>query len=131
MTLVQIVAIVVSGLLLVVVVDLVRRQRLREEYSVVWILCATALLILSLWRESLHLLAGWLDVFYPPAVLLLVLVLFVFVACLSFSVTISRQSAQIERLAEEVAILAARLRETNDDADGRPARESPAAPRQG
>lgn len=108
---VQVVAIVVSVVLLIVVLDLVRRRKLSEEYSIVWILCATALLVFSIWRESLHLVAGWLGVFYPPAVLLLVLVLFVFLACLAFSVVISRQSVQIERLAEEVAILAARDRE--------------------
>jgi hypothetical protein len=108
---VQLAAILVSLTLLVVVLDLVRRRKLSEEYSVVWIVCAAALLVLSIWRDSLHVVAGWLGVFYPPAVLLLVLVLFVFLACLAFSVVISRQSAQIERLAEEVAILSARERE--------------------
>ena len=48
---------------------------------------------------------------YPPALLLLVLFLFVFVASLYFSVVISRPRQQIERLVEEVAILAARQRE--------------------
>ena len=108
---VQLAAILVSLTLLVVVLDLVRRRKLSEEYSVVWIVCAAALLVLSIWRDSLHVVAGWLGVFYPPAVLLLVLVLFVFLACLAFSVAISRQSVQIERLAEEVAILSARERE--------------------
>jgi len=111
---VQLVAIVVSAVLLLVVLDLVRRRRLSEEYSVVWIVCAAALLVLSIWRESLHVVAAWLGVFYPPAVLLLVLVVFVFVACLAFSVVISRQGREIERLAEEVALLAARQRERRD-----------------
>ena len=56
-------------------------------------------------------IAGWLGVFYPPAVLLMVLIVFVFVACLYVSVVISRQRRQIERLIEEVAIIAARQRE--------------------
>jgi hypothetical protein len=105
----QIAAIVVSTALLLTVLDLVRRRKLSEEHSVIWIVCAVALLILSIWRESLHVVADWLGVFYPPAVLLLVFS--VFTACLAFSVVISRQGAQIERLAEEVAILAAHDRE--------------------
>jgi hypothetical protein len=116
---VQVVAIVVSAALLAIVIELVRRRKLTEEYSFVWILCAVALLGLSLWRDLLHVVAHWLGVFYPPAVLLLVLIAFVFVACLYFSVVVSRQRQQIERLVEEQAILAARQRELERRTDAR------------
>ena len=117
---VQVVAIAVSAALLAIVIELVRRRKLTEEYSFVWILCAVALLGLSLWRDLLHVVAHWLGVFYPPAVLLLVLTVFVFVACLYFSVVVSRQRQQIERLAEEQAILAARQRELERRTEDRP-----------
>ena len=110
--LVQIGSVVVSGALLLLVIDLVRRRKLTEEYSFIWILCAAALLVLSLWRDILHVTARWLGVYYPPAVLLLVLILFVFVASLYFSVVISGQRRQIEHLVEELALLDQRLRET-------------------
>ena len=110
--LVQIGSVVVSGALLLLVIDLVRRRKLTEEYSFIWILCAAALLVLSLWRDILHVTARWLGVYYPPAVLLLVLILFVFIASLYFSVVISGQRRQIEHLVEELALLDQRLRET-------------------
>lgn len=113
--LVQVVAIVVSALLLVLVVELVRRRQLTEEYALIWIVCAVALLVLSVRREILHVVARWLDVHYPPALLVLVLFGFVFLASLHFSVVISRQRRQIERLVEETAILSAQLRELSDD----------------
>jgi hypothetical protein len=108
---IQIVAVVISVMLLLLVLDLVRRKKLTEEYSFVWIICALALLGLSIGRELLDLVALALGVYYPPAVLLLVLIFFVFVASLSFSVVVSRQRQQIDRLMEEVAILDARMRE--------------------
>ncbi len=111
---VQILSVAVSGALLVLVVELVRRRRLTEEYSFIWITCAVALLALSIWRNVLDAVARWLGVYYPPAVLLLVLILFVFVSLLYFSVTMSRQRQQIERLIEDVAILEARLRDADD-----------------
>ena len=117
---VQVVAIAVSAALLAIVIELVRRRKLTEEYSFVWLLCAIALLSLSLWRDLLHVVAHCLGVFYPPAVLLLVLTVFVFVACLYFSVVVSRQRQQIERLAEEQAILAARQRELEHRTEDRP-----------
>ena len=111
--LVQILAIVVSSLLLALVLELVRRRKLTEEHSFIWILCSLALLVLSIWRELMHTVAAWLGIFYPPMVLLLVLIFFVFVALLYFSVVISNQRAQIEQLMVEVAVLSAR--EPEDD----------------
>jgi len=55
--------------------------------------------------------ARWLGVYYPPAVLVLMLVAIISVASLSFSVILSRQQRQIDRLIEENAIMAAELRE--------------------
>jgi hypothetical protein len=108
---VQVVSLVVSVLLLLVVFELVRRRKLTEEYSFLWILCALALVLLSVRRQILDATARWLGVYYPPAVLLMVLILMVFVASLCFSVIVSRQRQQIERLIEETAILAAEIRE--------------------
>jgi hypothetical protein len=111
---VQIVSIAVSAALLVAVIELVRRRTLTEEYSFIWIVCATALLALSLWRNILELAATALGVHYPPAVLLLVLTLFVVVVSLYFSVVVSRQRKQIERLVEEMALLDADVREIRE-----------------
>lgn len=110
-SLLQIGAVIVSGGLLLLVIDLVRRQKLTEEYSLIWILSALALFVLSLWRDILHVTARWLGVYYPPAVLLLVLVFSVFVASLYFSVVISGQRRQIEHLVEELALLEQRVKE--------------------
>src|SRR6185503_9153781 len=98
---VQVAAVLVSLGLLLLVVELVRRHQLSEEHSLLWILCALALLLLSLWRDLLHTVARWLGIFYPPALLLLVLIAFGFIASLYFSVITSRQRRQIERLVED------------------------------
>jgi hypothetical protein len=107
---VQLVSIVVSGGLLVTVIELVRRGRLTEEYSFIWIVSAAALLVLSLWRNLLDLAASALGVHYPPAVLLLVLTFFVVIVSLYFSVVVSRHRKEIEKLVEEVALLEADIR---------------------
>ena len=108
---VQVLAVAVSALLLLLVIELVRRRLLGEEYAFVWILGALAVLTLSLWPGALDAAARWLGVRYGPALLLLILAFLVFVGLLSFSVVVSRQRSQIERLIEDVAILDARLRD--------------------
>ena len=107
----QLVGVTVSGVLLLVVLELVRRRRLSEEYSFFWILGVVALLGLSLRREILHVMARWMGVYYPPMVLVLALVLVVFIGMLYFSVVTSSLRQKVERLIEEQAILDADLRE--------------------
>ena len=109
--LVQLIGVVVSGVLLLLVLELVRRRRLSEEYSFFWILAVVVLLGLSLRRQILHVMARWLGIYYPPMVLVLALVLVVFIGLLYFSVVTSSLRRQIERLVEEQAILDADLRE--------------------
>lgn len=109
--LLQVVAVAVSVALLLLVFELVRRRKLTEEHSFIWIACALALLGLSIWRRSIDAVAVWLGISYGPAVLLLVVILFGFVGALYVSVVLSRHRAQIEKLVEDVAILEARLRE--------------------
>ncbi len=108
---VQWVSLGTSVVLLLVVLELVRRRKLTEEYSFLWIAASIALVILSARRELLDTPARWLGVYYPPMVLLMAFILLVFVASLWFSVIVSRQRRQIERLIEDTAILQAEVRE--------------------
>ena len=108
--LVQLVSIAVSAALLVAIVELVRRGKLTEDYSFIWIVCAVALFGLSLWRNLLDLAAAALGVHYPPAVLLLVLTFFVVIVSLYFSVVVSRHRKEIEKLVEELALLDEQVR---------------------
>lgn len=108
--LVQLVSIVISAALLVTIIELVRRGRLSEEYSFIWIVCAIALFALSVWRNLLDLAASVLGVHYPPAVLLLVLTFFVVIVSLYFSVVVSRHRKDIEKLVEDVALLDEQVR---------------------
>ena len=115
---VQVAAIAFSTLLLGLVLELVRRRRLTEEHSLIWVIGAIALLALSSWRNVLDVLAPVIGVHYPPALLLLALTGFVLLASLYFSVVISRQRRDIERLLEEIALLAADVRQLGGS--GRP-----------
>jgi hypothetical protein len=108
------IGLVVGVLLLLLVLELVRRRRLNEEYSLLWVACAAAVLAISLRRDILDRTARWLGVYYPPSLLLLVLLVVVFVGSLSISVVLSRHRRQIERLMEDTAILSAEVRELRD-----------------
>jgi hypothetical protein len=115
---VEIAGAAISAVLMIVVIELVRRRKLTEEYSLLWIFAALGLFGLSFSRTFLHRAAAWLGIYYPPAILLLALVGSVFAALLYFSVVVSRQRQQIERLIEEVGLLSAEVRDLQKETGG-------------
>ena len=117
---VSIVGAIASVALIGVILELIRRRRLRERYALLWLLTGIALLVLSLWREGLNTIAGWAGVTgYPPAVLFALGLLFVIVVLLHYSTVISKLSDQNTILAQRLALLEAELAERQVE---RPAR---------
>jgi hypothetical protein len=109
MDIVKIIAITGSGLIFLMVIELIRRNHLKERYSLIWLATAMVLIIFSLWRPLLHFISFRLGIYYPPSFLFLLAIGFLIVLLLHFSTVISSQSDQNKRLAQEVGILKARL----------------------
>jgi hypothetical protein len=102
---IQVVAIVAASLLIVVLLDLVRRRRLLERYALLWLFSAAILLALAIWRDLLADIADLVGVAYPPNALFLIAFGFVLVLLLHFSLAVSRMSDQIKVLAQRLALL--------------------------
>ena len=97
--------------LVLVVLELIRKHKLRERYALLWLVTGLVLTALSLWRDGLNTIAGWLGVrSYPPAVLFAVGILFILAVLLHYSTVISRLSDQNTILAQRLALLEERLR---------------------
>ncbi len=94
-----------------VIIQLIRRHRLREEYALVWLMAGVAIFVLSVFGGLVRLLASLVDVSYPPTLVLVVGLLFALVILLSQSVTISGQANRLRDLAQTVALLERRLRQ--------------------
>lgn len=109
---VSIVAAVASVALVAVILDLIRRRRLRERYALLWLATGLVLLALSLWRDGLNTIADWFGVTgYPPAVLFAVATLFILIVLLHYATVVSRLADQNTILAQRVALLEARVAE--------------------
>ena len=118
---VSVAASVASLILLLAVLELVRRRRLREKYALLWILTAVVLLVLSIWRGAVDQIAGALGVSYGPAVIFAIGALFILVVLLHYSTVISTLTDRTVILAQHVALLEHRLAELES--------RSPPAPR--
>ena len=102
--------VVIAVILLLLVLELVRRRRLQERYAILWILTALVLLVLSIWRGALESMAGMVGIAYAPALLFAITSFFVVIVLLHYSTVISRLSQQNTSLAQAVALLEQRVR---------------------
>ena len=87
------------------VLELVRRRRLKEEYSLLWLATAAALIILSLSRPTLDTLASTVGIIYPPSALFLVAMIFVLFILLHYSVVLTRLTQENKENAQQLALL--------------------------
>lgn len=97
---------------LVLVLELVRRRRLREEYSLLWLATALVLIVLSVSRPLLDVLASLVGIFYPPSALFLVAVIFVLFMLLHFSTVLTRLTQENKETAQQLALLRWQLEQT-------------------
>ncbi len=102
---IQIVAITASILFLLYIARLIIKGKLREEYSIVWIVCTVVLILFSFWREGLEIIAHTLGVFEAPNLVFTGAIFAVFIYLLHLSVVVSKLHAQNKQLAQDIALL--------------------------
>lgn len=99
-----------------ILVELVRRNRLKEKYSLLWFLTSAVLLVLTLKRNWLDVLARFVGIYYAPSALFLVLVFFMLMILVHFSTVISQLLQDKQRVVQEIALLEARIRDLESSA---------------
>lgn len=100
----RIIAAVLALAFMALILDLIRRDRLLERYSIVWFLLGLAMLAGAIFPGLLELLAKALGVRDVTIALFSIMLLILLALSLNFSVIASRQSKQITRLAQQSAI---------------------------
>jgi acid phosphatase family membrane protein YuiD len=107
---------IASVLLVLVVLELIRKRRLKERYALLWLVTGLVLLVLSAWRGGLNTIAGWVGIeTYPPAVLFAVATLFILLVLLDYSTVISKLADQNTVLAQRLALLEEEIRTERPD----------------
>jgi hypothetical protein len=105
----RVIAVLVSGAFLVAVLNLVRRGRLREEYTPIWTVVAVGILALSLWFDALRAITWAVGAWTPSSTLFFFGVVFLLVVCLNYAIRLSTLTVQVKALAQEIAMLQAAL----------------------
>jgi hypothetical protein len=104
----QVLAVTGSLLLLGFVLELVRRRRLKEEYSVLWVITALVLLLLASWYGLLQRITKAIGGVADSSTLFFFGLLFAFFMLLHFSVRVSALERRLTALVQEIGLLGVR-----------------------
>lgn len=111
----QIILIVGITLILLFIINMIRKRKLELKYSLVWLLVLIVLLVIVCIPETLTKIATSLGIYSPVNMIFFLGFVFSLVIIFVLTVTVSRLSARIRRLAQIVAMLNNYMGETIED----------------
>ncbi len=101
----QTVAILLAIGILVVVLELVRKRKLREEYSILWVVTAVLLLAMAIENNLLTFFQRAVGAVLPVSALFFGALLFLMLVALQYSVRLSKLTARNKTLCQKMALL--------------------------
>ncbi len=107
----KIFALIAAIALCIFIVEMVRRKKLREEYSWLWLITSLGIIILVIWYDLLVFITRMIGAALPTTTLFVFGLLFLLLIALHYSVKISSLTDQVRNLAQKIAILQSELDE--------------------
>lgn len=90
---------------LLVIVELLRRRQLREKYAVLWLAVSIVIIPLALFPRLLDSVASALGVASGVSLVLFLGIVFLLLVCVHLSWEVSRLEEETRTIAEELALL--------------------------
>jgi hypothetical protein len=98
------------GLILsMIIFELVRRRKFREELSLIWFIIGIAIMASSVADLIVDPLARKIGISYPPALVFVWVIFFLILALLYFSTVISDLKSKVKELSQKIALIEFKL----------------------
>jgi len=101
----KIFALITSIVILLFILELVRKRKIKEEYSWFWLLIGLVIFILVIWYDSLLFVTELIGSETPMTTIFLFGFLFLLFVNIHYSVKISVFTEQIKKMAQKIGIL--------------------------
>ncbi len=116
MTLHQQIFSLIGGLIIfILILNLIRLRRLREEYAWIWLLAGFIIFLGVVWYELLLFLVFLTGAKTPTNALFILSIIFLILINLFFSIKMSKLADEVKILAQELTLLKEKLKGSNKD----------------
>lgn len=98
-------AMVFSIIFIIFILNLVRKNKIDEKYSILWLFFGVVILTLSIFPGIIENISSWFGVYYPPTIMLLLATLIIGAYIVHITMVITKQNKMIIKLTQEIGIL--------------------------
>ncbi len=113
----HIIGIVSALVVLLFVLEMLRRGILREKFAVLWLLLSSVLLLLAIFPQILGTISSFLGIALPANLLFTLAAITLLLVCVQLSHEIGRLESRTRRLAEELALLREKIEDREEQLD--------------
>lgn len=116
----QIILIVGAVLYLLLILSLLKRNKLTVRYAVLWLISGVLLLLFACVPYIVYVLRDWMQIEMPSNMVFLMLFAFVLLILLSLTVAVSERTEKQKQLAQKLALLEKRVRDLENAQNSAP-----------
>lgn len=109
----QILVLATAIILFIVIIDLVRLRRLREEYSWLWLIAACFYLVMAIKPDWVKWISDFLGITNAVTAFIFIGLLFVIFILIHYSVVLSKLVTQMKDLAQLNALMGGEIKKIN------------------
>ena len=115
----QILVISIAAIFLILILQLVRKQKLEIRYAFLWILLSISIFIMGCFPQLITVISRFCGIQTPVNMLFFIGICFLLVIIFSLSTALSRNSEKLKQLTQEIGLLEERLRNVQSEEDKR------------
>lgn len=116
----KIFALIMTSLILLLVIDRIRRQKMTFKYALTWLVSSSLVLLFTIQDGWLKGLAQWAGFALPSNFIFFLLLIFVILFSLLLTIHINEQNSRTESLAQAIAKLDYRLKKVEKEKTNEP-----------
>lgn len=110
----KLVSVLVSAFIFIVIIDLVRRKRLREEFSLIWLMAGAIIVAISVWDKVLLFISNLTGIIAPTSIIFSFGIIFLMLINLQLSIKISQSRDEIKNLVQRIALYENQCRQLSE-----------------
>lgn len=100
----RVISSLVSIIIFVVIVDLVRRKKLMEEFSWIWLLAGISIVIIAIWEDLLSLITRITGIVEPTSIVFFFGIVFLIAINLQLSIKLSKSRDEIKNIVQKISL---------------------------
>lgn len=115
MNTVQIISVIIALLFFLQVIYYTSKNKLQDQQAFIWIILATAGLLVAIFMNTLNSLASLLGIAYMPTLIFLAAFLIILNLLIFHTTSISKHQEKIKTLSQELAFLSKEVNELKEE----------------